>query len=159
MPTERAPSVRPPAVTVEQHREMVRYGVKWREDETWGFKKKCARAECDKVVETSCYCSPDLAEALRQAKEGRSGYTCSDECFILSGWAEDAAEGFVSEGELNEFISAARLKRHRIDLRRSGWLKTAYGFPTLRKSVLEFVQHVMTESDWDGDEEECSCEI
>lgn len=68
-------------LTVEQHKQAVKLGIKQRRDGTWGFKKLCAEKSCPKKIEEFCCCTDTFEEAVVKSQE-RGSYLCSDACVI-----------------------------------------------------------------------------
>jgi len=68
-----------PSVSTDVHARMVTAGVAIRDDGLWGFKLRCRRDGCDKVID-KCFAHHQVEDAIKQANERRSQLVCSTTC-------------------------------------------------------------------------------
>lgn len=146
-------------LTVDQHKQAVALSIKKREDDSWGFKKKCSRQECDNFV-GACYCAPTFQEAIVEVQE-RSNYTCSDRCWLDSGHFLD----FLDDYEHDDLSTIADVPEEEVDRILTSLKSPSQGskWDTLanptRKAIREWMDDIRQNADYDGDEGECSCEV
>lgn len=164
---------RRPRVTLEEARLMHEHGISLRTDGKWGYKKLCANPKCDKRREDSCHCADTLADAVRLSKE-RSDLTQDWACFVDSrfamDWCAESEQDWLHDPRLAPFVTL--VKHDDCDDPTMGpyceccasgddeyYVDWEGMRLTDRSRFDDLLREFVDGADFDGDPDECSCEV
>lgn len=83
-----------PTVSVDEHKQMVEFGIILRKDGLFGYNLLCHREGCAKRSNT-CYAALTVHAAVEDIMTRRSMWTCSRECWMLNEGIEALNPDFV----------------------------------------------------------------
>lgn len=162
-----------PRVTLDQARLMHEHGISLRADGKWGYKKKCANPKCDQRREDSCHCADTLEEAVRRSKE-RSNLTHNWECFVDSvfalEWCHESVDYWSDDPRIAPYTTIVlhddcEDPDSGPDCECCSWgdQERYVDWEGMRLDdrprFEELLREFASDADFDGDEDECGCEV